>query len=155
MGRGIELMIHSMVYLPSVYQLMIVGGGDVEASLKELAVNLGVANRIEFTGKLTPETLAGQHGITAKAMLGLSLEEDLGLNYRYALPNKLFDYLQARVPVLVSDLPEMRKIVEKYKVGEVLSAHERTPEELANRIWERGSSLSASPTASSGRRDTG
>ena len=69
---------------------------------------------------------------TPTALLGLSLEEDLGLNYRYALPNKIFDYIQARIPILVSDLPEMRRIVESYNIGEILN--ERKPEELASQI---------------------
>jgi glycosyltransferase involved in cell wall biosynthesis len=66
------------------------------------------------------------------ADLGISLEEDLGLNYRFALPNKIFDYIQAEIPVLVSDLPEMKKIVSDYKVGEIVS--NRTPKILAKQI---------------------
>ena len=62
----------------------------------------------------------------------MSLEEDLGLNYRYALPNKVFDYLHANIPVIIADLPEMRALIEKYSIGEVL--HERSPEVLAKTI---------------------
>ena len=54
---------------------------------------------------------------TIQADVGISLEEDLGLNYRFALPNKVFDYIQAGVPVLVSDLPEVRSLVDQYGVG--------------------------------------
>jgi len=57
--------------------------------------------------------------------LGISLEEDLGLNYRFALPNKLFDYIQAGVPVLVSNLPEMRRIVDHYQIGAIADTHQR------------------------------
>ena len=46
--------------------------------------------------------------------------------------NKIFDYIQAEVPVLVSDLPEMKKIVSDYKVGEVV--FNRTPKTLAQQI---------------------
>ena len=59
----------------------------------------------------------------------MSLEEDLGLNYRYALPNKVFDYLHANIPVIIADLPEMRALIEKYSIGEILT--ERSPELLA------------------------
>ena len=63
------------------------------------------------------------------ADLGISLEEDLGLNYRYALPNKLFDYIQCRIPVLCSALPEMSRIVETYGIG--ISTGEKDPEILS------------------------
>ena len=62
----------------------------------------------------------------------MSLEEDLGLNYRYALPNKLFDYIHAEVPMIVSNLPEMKAIIKKYAIGEVLI--DRTPISLASTI---------------------
>lgn len=38
-------------------------------------------------------------------------------SYYFALPNKLFEAIQAETALLVSDLPEMRKIVEKYNIG--------------------------------------
>ena len=66
------------------------------------------------------------------ADLGISIEEDLGLNYKYALPNKIFDYIQAEVPILVSDLPEMKKVVLDHKVGEIVI--NRNPQRLANQI---------------------
>jgi glycosyltransferase involved in cell wall biosynthesis len=65
------------------------------------------------------------HEVTRQADLGISLEEDLGLNYRFALPNKLFDYIQCGVPVLVSNLPEMRHIVEHYQIGAIAETHQR------------------------------
>ena len=77
-------------------------------------------------GRVDPDRLPD---VTGRAWLGLSLEEDLGLNYRLALPNKIFDYIASGVPILVSDLPEMRKIVETYHVG--LVANTRDPEKLA------------------------
>ena len=61
---------------------------------------------------------------TQQADLGLSLEEDAGLNYRFALPNKLFDYIQAEIPVLVSNLPEMKNLVDHYQLGETIEKHE-------------------------------
>ena len=66
--------------------------------------------------------------------LGLSLEEDVCLAYRFALPNKIFDYIHAEIPVLVSNLPEMANIVNKYKIGSVLSS--RCPQKVANEINE-------------------
>lgn len=128
MGRGIELAIEMMKQLPC-YKLIIVGTGDIEIKLRRQMLESDLSGRVQFLGQLTPENL---RLVTPTAWIGLSLEEDMGLNYRYALPNKLFDYIAALVPVLVSDLPEMKRVVEEHGVGIV--AQSRNPIELANQI---------------------
>jgi len=125
LGRGIELMIQTMVLLPEL-ELWIAGGGDIEPALKQQVQELHLETRVKFLGRIPFSDL---HAITLQARLGLTLEENLGKNYYYALPNKLFDYIQARIPVIVSNLPEMRKIIEDHGVGEVLM--DRNPEILA------------------------
>jgi len=127
-GRGLELAIEMINNLPCYY-LMIVGSGDLELKLRKRVIELNLVDRVEFRGRLPYDKL---HALTSKAWLGLSLEEDMGLSYRYALPNKLFDYIQAQIAVLVSDLPEMSKIVEKYDIGIV--AKTRNPKELADLV---------------------
>ena len=120
-GRGLELIISTMQFLDE-FVLIMAGEGDISLQLKELTKELGMDDRVEFAGRYQPDAL---YLITCSCDLGISLEEDRGLNYRYALPNKLFDYIQARIPVLCSDLPEMRQIVENYNVG--ISTGERDP----------------------------
>ena len=56
---------------------------------------------------------------TGSANIGVCLIEDLCLSYKYSLPNKFFEYAMAGLPILVSDLPEMRKLVEEYDCGVV------------------------------------
>jgi len=128
MGRGIELMIDCMEFLPDV-ELLIVGGGDISEALKIRVEDRKLGNSIRFLGRLSPKNLKK---LTATASLGFSLEEDLGLNYRYALPNKIFDYIHAGIPVIVSDLPIMSKLVLKTGVGEILK--ERNPRALADLV---------------------
>lgn len=111
--RGIEIMIKAMQYLENV-KLIIAGSGDLEKNLKLLSKNLNLEEKIEFTGNLNFKDLFEQ---TQKAKLGLSIEQGKSLNYYYALPNKIFDYIQAGVPVLCSDFPEMKNIIEKYELG--------------------------------------
>ncbi len=127
LGRGIELMIEAMKYLPE-YQLWIVGKGDVEAKLKAMAKG---RQNVHFYGFQKPSDLIF---FTEKALLGMSLEEDLGMNYHYASPNKIVDYIQSGIPCLCSDLPEMRSLVLQYKTGAILPASERNPEALALKI---------------------
>lgn len=127
-GRGLELMIDVMEYLEDVL-FVVVGTGDIEQVLKARVEQKQLGDRIEFKGRMLPEELMP---ITCQADLGISLEEDLGLSYRYSLPNKLFNYIQCQVPVLCSALPEMSRIVETYGIG--ISTGERNPEKLASII---------------------
>lgn len=131
-GRGLELLIDSMAHLPD-FHLWIVGRGDVEAQLRARVQQKNLIERVAFLGFIPMDELAP---ITAQATLGLSIEEDLGASYHFASPNKVCDYIQAGVPVLVADLPEMRALVTSYEVGEVLAPHDRQPEALAHRIRE-------------------
>ena len=116
-GRGLERLIESMFYLPG-YTLLIAGEGDLSIALLKLVNELELHSRVHFLGRLPLEMLAEQ---TARASLGVSLEEDLGLNYRFALPNNLFDYIRTRSRS-VSNLPEMRNLVEAFGVGVVSNA---------------------------------
>ncbi|MEO0895773.1 MAG: glycosyltransferase [Bacteroidota bacterium] len=129
-GRGIDLMIEAMQHLEN-YTLWIVGRGDVEEELKKKVKDSGLEERVIFKGFVPLEQL---YTLTSQASLGLSLEENLGKNYYYASPNKVYDYIQARIPVLVSNLPEMRKTVEEWGVGEVLTEAERDSWQLSQRI---------------------
>lgn len=129
-GRGLEYAIKAMQYLDDA-RLLIAGDGDITMPLKQLAADLKLADRVRFLGKIPLEEMKY---ITAQADLGLSIEEDLGLNYRFALPNKLFDYIQQQVPVLVSNLPEMKKIVDDYQIGMILESHD--PQQMANQFHE-------------------
>ena len=71
---------------------------------------------------------------TANADFGLSLDKPSNLNYVYSLPNKVFDYIHVGVPIVASNLPEVRKIIEKYKVGMCVS--EIKPIKIAKTIKE-------------------
>ena len=69
------------------------------------------------------------------AHVGLSLDKaGNNLNYKFSLPNKSFDYLKAGIPVVSSDLIEIRHIVEKYKCGVIVNSHE--PKAILNAIKE-------------------
>ena len=126
--RGLEQAILAMKHLGDV-RLLIAGDGDIKPQLEQLVQHEKLGDKVEFLGRLPIRELAQ---ITPTADLGLSIEEDIGLNYRYALPNKLFDYIQAEVPVLVTNLPEMAAIVNYYQIGEITDSLE--PEKLAGKI---------------------
>lgn len=112
-GRGIEKIFSILNQLPN-YVFLIAGGGDFEEYYKNLTVKMNIKNQVFFLGKFKQEDLLK---ITASVDIGLSLIENLSKSYYYALPNKLFEYIMAEVPVIVSDLPQMKETVEKYDVG--------------------------------------
>ena len=130
MARGLELAIETMNYIDNA-KLVIIGDGDITHNLQKLADRPALHNRVQFIPRMPYEELISY---TIQADLGISLEEKIGLNYYYALPNKLFDYIQARIPVLVSDFPEMAKIVKEYNVGFTVNTSD--PRQLASVIKE-------------------
>ena len=127
-GRGIENVIEAMQYIENAI-FWIIGDGDIREGLKQLVFKYNVSEKVLFVGKVP---FAELQRYTKQAHIGISLEEPEGLNYYFSLPNKLFDYLHAGIPVLISDLPEMRKIVEQYKTGEICESRE--PKKLAFQI---------------------
>ena len=110
-------------------ELWIAGGGPMESEFKKIAEDAKVEDKVKFLGKLRPSDL---REITPKADVGLSIEENKGLSYYYSLPNKISDYIQSRVPVVVSNFPEMTNIVNNFGVGEVIENH--SPEHLVAKI---------------------
>ena len=130
-GRGIEWVISAMPYLPE-YHLVIAGVGDIYDDLiKNQNVNFNVnfnlndstinnsASKVIFLGRVEPVEL---RRLTPHAALGLSLLENRGLNYYYSLPNRIADFVQAGVPVLATDFPEIRAVVEDYGIGRLIPA---------------------------------
>lgn len=126
-GRGLELLIESFVSVDAC--LLIIGDGDIRARLEAMVNQLNLRGKVIFLGRIPYDILPAY---TKMATIGVSLEEDLGASYHYCLPNKLFDYIQAGIPVLVSDLPEMKSIVSHYSCGEILQ--ERTVQSLVNQL---------------------
>lgn len=64
--------------------------------------------------------------------IGLSYMYPSNINNLYCLPNKLFEYIQARLAILASPNPEMAKLIKEYNLGLVSENYE--PEELAKSL---------------------
>jgi len=128
--RGAEEAVEAMKYLDNVV-LLIVGGGDVIDNLKQQVVESGLAEKVIFVAK---QPVLSLRKYTASADLGITLDKDTNINYRFSLPNKLFDYIQAGIPILASNLPEVRRVVEAYQVGRISEDH--SPKNIAKHIDE-------------------
>jgi len=115
-GRGLHPIFNVLKELPNCV-LVILGSGEFEEYYKDLADKMNLHSQVFFLGKVNQNELLNY---TASAYVGLSLIENISLSYNYALPNKLFEYIMAEVPVIVSKLPQMMEIVMEYNVGEVV-----------------------------------
>ena len=123
--RGAEEAVEAMKYVENAI-LLIIGDGDAVSNLELSVKNLEFGNRIMMLPKMKPEEL---YHYTCNADIGLSLDKDTNINYRFSLPNKIFDYVHAGVPVLASPLTEIKSFIEKYRAGVCIESHE--PQHIA------------------------
>ena len=115
-GRGAGELITAMNGLARV-RLVIIGSGDIIESVRMGAKESEAADRILFLPRMPWEEMMRY---TMCCDAGLSLDTDTCINQRYSLPNKLFDYIAAGIPAVVSPLPEVSAIIDSYGCGVVL-----------------------------------
>jgi glycosyltransferase involved in cell wall biosynthesis len=130
-GRGGENLIRAVSFTESAHLLFLGADGSYTEGLRRLAVELDVEARTHFH---PPVALTSLLSYTTQADVGVSLLQDSCENHRLALPNKLFEYLAAGLPVVVSDLPEMRRLVDERQVGWVTDPGD--PAEIARALSE-------------------
>jgi glycosyltransferase involved in cell wall biosynthesis len=131
-SRGAEELVYSMLFLDAAdYHLLIIGGGDVFEKLEKIVDQNQLSDKITLLPKV-PFAVLGH--FTHQAKLGLSIDKPTVLNHKFSLPNKLFEYLFAGVPVLASRLIEQERIINQYDVGTFIEDHH--PEHIARKIKE-------------------
>lgn len=126
-GRGVRELVDVMGLLPDC-RLVVAGDGDLLETMRTYAATRPWNGRIEFLGRVSPQRL---HHLTQQADLGLCLLEELGLSYRYALPNRIGDYARAGVPVLATGFEAIREVVGQYGTGNLTEACPRQKEGAA------------------------
>jgi glycosyltransferase involved in cell wall biosynthesis len=127
--RGAEELVAAMANVDAL--LLIIGGGDVWEKLKVQVQENGLGNKVWLISKIPRSELMHY---TYNADLGISIDKPRNANYFNSLPNKIFDYIHAGVPVLVSRLPELERIVKDFGVGGFINNHE--PAHIASCINE-------------------
>jgi glycosyltransferase involved in cell wall biosynthesis len=119
-GRGLEQAIDAIALAPGV-RLRLIGPGaePLIAALRRRAAGAGVEDRVEFLPPVAPDRVVDA---LAGADLGLSLFQPVCLSHELTLPNKLFEYLAAGLPILSSDMSVSAEFVRRHGVGEVVPA---------------------------------
>jgi glycosyltransferase involved in cell wall biosynthesis len=116
-SRGGEEAVEAMQFVENTL-LYIIGAGDAISLLKQMVIDLKLQDTVIFIAKLPYRELLNY---TACADAGLTLDKDNYLNYRYSLPNKLFDYFACGLPVIASKLVEIEKIHHQFPFGILLT----------------------------------
>lgn len=112
-GRGLERLVRVAALVPNAY-FVFIGGGRLDASLRSIAAELGLEGRVRF---IPTVALAELPSYTASADIGVQPIENTCLNHYTTDSNKLFEYVQAGLPVVASDLPEIRRVVRAHDLG--------------------------------------
>ncbi|MDB3923135.1 glycosyltransferase [Luminiphilus sp.] len=117
-GRGIEKLVEAFERLPKSAVLVLLGyGPDFD---KWYAVSQGSERIFVHTAVPVDRVLS----LTASADCGISFFEDTCLSHRFALPNKLFEFIQARLPVIVSPTTDQSQLVMDMQIGLVCESFE-------------------------------
>jgi len=115
-GRGIELLVKAFSQLRNDNNVLVcMGVGPLDKLIKEASEKY---KTIFFHPAVKSDALLN---FTSSADYGILFYEDTCLNHRYCSPNKMFEYLMSGLPVLTSNLYEMKRLVELECVGIVAS----------------------------------
>jgi glycosyltransferase involved in cell wall biosynthesis len=110
-NRGIEILLDSFSRMDRNKHIVFMGFGACEDLINQYQRE---CPNIHFQPVVSPEEII-QHSRHADA--GISLVENRCLSYYYSLPNKVFEYILSELPIIVSDFPDMGKIVDEYHCG--------------------------------------
>lgn len=109
--KGVDVLLEAIARLPEVEGL-IVGGHDAEPDLERLqarAASLGIGERVRFTGLIRPTEVAER--LRGADVLVLA-NPPSAISTRFTSPLKLFEYMAAGRPIVASDLPALREVLE-------------------------------------------
>jgi glycosyltransferase involved in cell wall biosynthesis len=114
-GRSLPVIITAIGRMPGVH-LAFVGIADRGGEFARLAHGVGAGTRVSFH---PPVPAYEVPAYIRSADAAIACIEPLSPNHARALPNKVFEAVAAHLPLIASDLPEMRRVVETYRLGRV------------------------------------
>ncbi len=130
-GRGLHQLVKSAKYFPEDIALVIIGYGILEKELIQLKEDLEIKHKVFFLGAIPMKLL---HHYTQEADVGVLILEPFNLSKKLASANKLFEYMMSGIPLLVTDLPENKHIIEACECGVLLP--ETHPKVIAKSVTQ-------------------
>jgi glycosyltransferase involved in cell wall biosynthesis len=121
-NRGLDRLVRAAPFLGPNILIVLLGPTtrETQLQLRSLIASEGVADRVKILPPVPYEELLEW---TASADIGLIIySPDDSPNVKMCLPNKLFEYLMAGIPVLSSELDAVKEVIKTYNVGQVVSS---------------------------------
>jgi len=123
---GAEEAIDAAADFPDGWYLVFLGVTWMRSRLEARAKERGAAAKVRFLDAVPPSELPAW---TRAADVGLAPIRPTNKGQALSLANKLFEYLQAELPMVVSDIPAQAELVRELDAGEILP--EITPRAIA------------------------
>jgi glycosyltransferase involved in cell wall biosynthesis len=129
-NRSLDVLVRAAQYLSPGHVIVLMGEGTLRSQVEELIIRLAVQDRVKIKEYVPHQELLSW---TTSADIGLSVfSRDISVNTRYCLPNKLFEYLMAGLPILTTQLEAVVELVRRYQVGREIDTME--PQVVASAI---------------------
>jgi glycosyltransferase involved in cell wall biosynthesis len=128
-GRGLTQLVDVLPVLPDVRAVLVGPDMGLARDLSRRGAELGVSDRLEIRPPVAPDDVATT---LLQADAGYCAFENICASYYFNLPNKIFEYLLSGLPVVASDLPELRALLEGSGAGVLFDPGSR--ENLADAI---------------------
>ena len=126
--RGYEEFVAAAEFIPKGVNLLVRGYGETKDTLLKMEEERHLEN-VSFPD---PVSIAELIPCAARASVGVILTKPVSDNYKYTVSNKVFECIQARIPVILSDVPEHRYLNETYHIGIIVD--DVTPQKVAEAI---------------------
>jgi glycosyltransferase involved in cell wall biosynthesis len=111
MEKGVKTGIDSLQFLPESYKFYVVGGDPVDVAFyKSYADSVKMSNRVIFAGRISLKDRPLYIGACESMVAPFPVNE----HYSYFMsPLKIFEYMASKRPIIVSDLPTLKEILEE------------------------------------------
>jgi glycosyltransferase involved in cell wall biosynthesis len=130
-GRSLDKLLLSALYLPNNFHLLFIGFGPLKNYLESLVVKNSLAGKVSIHG---PYDMSLTLNYIKGADLGVLFTDATNISKYLASANKVYDYMMAGVPLLLSNTPENQKIIQLVGNGKFIN--EIKPEIISNQIVE-------------------